>query len=84
MKVDKKIKVTEVRITEFRVTEITEAEVVRASTHLEQLGYEYDVDYTTLYGANGAPVGLEITSEGAAQSAINLLTRQAAITREET
>lgn len=50
----------------IRITDITEDDVVSASAELDEQGYKYDEDYTTLYGAKWAIVGLEFTNPRAA------------------
>jgi hypothetical protein len=54
----------------IRITGVTEAEVERVTALLDVHGFEYDADYTTLYGAAWAIVGLEFTNPAAAQVAV--------------
>lgn len=48
------------------ITGITEDEVVSASAMLDEKGFSYDEDYTTLYGARWAIVGLRFSNPNAA------------------
>ena len=50
----------------LQITGITEDEVVSASALLDESGFQYDEDYTTLYGAGWAVVGIEFTNADAA------------------
>lgn len=48
------------------ITGITEDEVVSASALLDESGFEYDEDYTTLYGPRWAIIGLQVANPNAA------------------
>ncbi len=49
-----------------RIEGLTEDQIVYASAELDEEGFQYDVDYTTLYGPRGVIVGLEFTNPAAA------------------
>ena len=61
------------------ITNLTEADVTRATAVLDDLGYRYDVDYTTLYGAGWAIVGLSCRDGGAAVIVIQLIDAPAVV-----
>lgn len=55
------------------IKEIDEATVINACGLLEEHGFEYDVDFTTIYGARWAIVGLRITNARAASLVVPTL-----------
>ena len=59
---------------QVRVTEVTEDEVHGVSEMLEKEGFTYDVDFTTLYGEQGAVVGLQFMTPAAAVLGVRALT----------
>jgi hypothetical protein len=51
---------------QIQITGMNEDDVVVASGLLDDAGFQYDEDYTTLYGAQWAIVGMQFSNADAA------------------
>lgn len=49
----------------IRITTLTEREVTQLAKALEAEGFEYDEDYTTLYGSGWSITGVELYTANA-------------------
>lgn len=52
------------------ITGLTEDTVVAASAELEDAGFQYDEDFTTLYGFRWTITGMRFTNVAAAQAVL--------------
>lgn len=57
----------------FEVTGLSEAQIEALSIMMDALGYQYDEDYTCLYGAGWGPVGIRTLSSPATLDLFHIL-----------